>query len=287
MLGRSVYVGMEKLFCRQKTILIKETMMIVNILKDLKVLSDKRIAYYPNDARMVRTMFEAVENTLLPYDVDNESRLAVLIRLIMLCPNAQEKTYVITEFTNSIIAADYFFSVKIGEKAVHFLNKALMHFTQLLGNENESTVNDTETFIDEFQVTNLKGQQDRLSQAIKNILILNGSAQKLDVDLSLSEILLDYTPTSWCFKDMPFVILLCIVGGTLFSFPLTECMSPWRKSIQDGVPVSLLDAFAPMDMPYLFIGLIIIALAIFMVYWSGTPNNIQWMSKWAYWRFCK
>ena len=262
-------------------------MMINKVLLELKGLSDKHVASFPNDARLVRTMYEAVENTLLPYDADNESRLAVFIRLIMLCPHSKEKTYVITEFTNSIIAADYFFSVWKGQKAVHFFNKAFMHFTQLLGNVNESTISDTEAFIHEFRVTNLKGQQDRKDHAVKNVLILNGAVQKLELDLSLMEILLDYTPTSWCFKDMPFVVVLGIVGGTFFAFPLAECMSPWRKALADGTPVSLFEAFAPMDMPYLFVGLILIALAIFMVVWSGTPNYIRWMSKWAYWRFCK
>ena len=261
--------------------------MINKVLFDLKELSDKHVTNCPNDARLVRTMYEAVENTLLPHDADNESRLAVFIRLIMLCPNVGEKKYVIREFTNSIIAADYFFSVRKGEKAVHFLNKAFMHFTQLLNKENESTISDTDTFIHEFRVTNLKGQQDRQDHAVKNVLVLNGAVQKLELDLSLMEILLDYTPTSWCFKDMPFVVVLCIVGGSCFAFPLTECMAPWRKALADGTPVSLLEAFAPMDMPYLFVGLILIALAIFMVRWSGTPNNIQWMSKWAYWRFSK
>ena len=262
-------------------------MMINKVLLNLKGLSDKHVASFPNAARLVRTMYEAVENTLLPHDADNESRLAVFIRLIMLCPHSKEKTYVITEFTNSIIAADYFSSVWKGQKAVHFFNKAFMHFTQLLGNVNESTISDTDAFIHEFRVTNLKGQQNRQEHAVKNVLILNGAVLKLELDLSLMEILLDYTPTSWCFKDTPFVVVLGIVGGTFFAFPLAECMSPWRKALADGTPVSLFEAFAPMDMPYLFVGLILIALAIFMICWSGSSNNIQWMSKWAYWRFSK
>ena len=262
-------------------------MMINKVLLELKGLSDKHVASFPNDARLVRTMYEAVENTLLPHDADNESRLAVFIRLIMLCPHSKEKTYVITEFTNSIIAADYFSSVWKGQKAVHFFNKAFMHFTQLLGNLNESPISDTDAFIHEFRVTNLNGQQNRQEHAVKNVLILNGAVLKLELDLSLMEILLDYTPTSWCFKDTPFVVVLGIVGGTFFAFPLAECMSPWRKALADGTPVSLFEAFAPMDMPYLFVGLILIALAIFMICWSGSSNNIQWMSKWAYWRFSK
>ena len=56
-------------------------MMINKVLLELKGLSDKHVASFPNDARLVRTMYEAVENTLLPYDADNESRLAVFIRL--------------------------------------------------------------------------------------------------------------------------------------------------------------------------------------------------------------
>ena len=262
--------------------------MILNgILIDLKALSEKHITCYPNDARMVKAMYEAVEHTLWAYDTDNESRLSVYIRLIMLYPHAEEKMSVIKEFTSSIIAADYFFSVRKGKKAVHFLNKALRHFTQWLGKENEKTINETEAFIDEFRVTNLKGQRERQVHAVNNVLILNGAVKKFDVDLSLSEILLDYTPISWCFKDMPFILLLAISGGTFFAFPLAECMAPWRKALADGIPVSLLDAFVPMDLPYLFLGLILIVLAAFIVYWSGTSNYIQWMSKWAYWRFCK
>ena len=261
--------------------------MINKVLLGLKELSDKHATDYPNDARLVRTMYEAVENTLLPHDVDNESRLDVFIQLIMLCSNVSEKKYVITEFTNSIIAADYFFSVWKGQKAIHFFNKVLMHFTQLIDNANEPTISDTDAFIHEFRATNLKGQQNRQDHAVKNLLILNGAVQKLDLDLSLMEILLDYTPTSWSFRDMPFVVVLCIVGGSFFAFPLAECMSPWRKALADGIPVSLLEAFVPMDIPYLLFGLILVVLAIFMVGWSNSRSYIQWMSKWAYWRFCK
>ena len=68
-------------------------------------------------------------------------------------------------------------------------------------------------------------------------------------------------------------------------FPMAESMAPWRKAIADGTPVSLWEAFVPMDMLSFMIGLVLIVMAFVSVSWMGGPSYIRLMSKWSYWRF--
>lgn len=263
-------------------------MKIEDYLGEVKALCESDSKAYLEEEQMIQVMCRAVECTIYASKIDNDNRLATFIQLLMVGNRVKEyHRSLLMPFISNIIAADYYFSFKKDRKAVSFLNNALDSLSDYLEEELPMLIADTDEFIHEYRALNLKGQDVRKKNAVKNILILNGIVQKLDMDIPLSEILLDYTPTSWCFKDMPIILLLAIVGGTMFSFPLAECMSPWRKAIQEGVPVSLLDAFVPMDMPFLYIGLFLIALAFIGLSWSGSVNYIQWMSKWAYWKFCK
>lgn len=263
-------------------------MKIENYLDEVKTLCESGAKAHPEEKQMVQAMYRAVECTIYASKIDNDNRLSTFIQLLMTGNKGKEyERLLFMPFIGSIIAADYYFSVQKNRKAVSFLNDALERLADYLEEVLPILIADTDEFIYEYRVLNLKDQNVRKENAVKNILILNGIVQKLDIDLSLSEILLNNAPISWHFKDMSFILLLALSGGTCFAFPLAECMAPWRKALADGIPVSLLDAFVPMDLPYLFLGLILIALGIFMVWWSGTSNYIQWISKWAYWRFCK
>jgi hypothetical protein len=165
------------------------------------------------------------------------------------------------------------------------MKKALDCLSLYMEEELPLLIADNEEFILEYRVRNLKGQKQRHDDAVNNIYILHAAGQKLDLDLALPELLMDYVPMSWHLKHMVFLLVLTLCGGTLMGFPMAESMAPWRKAIADGTPVSLWEAFVPMDMLSFMIGLVLIVMAFVSVSWMGGPSYIRLMSKWSYWRF--
>ena len=261
-------------------------MSIEYFLDEVGELCEWKISSRPQDGKMIRAMYHAIKYTMDASTLVNESRLAVFIQLLTASTKVSEYTELVKQFVNSIIAADYYFSVMKAKKATSFMKKALDSLSLYLEEELPSLITDDEEFIQEFRVRNLKGQKQRENDAVNNIYILNAAAQKLDlIDLALPELLMDYVPDSCHYRHMVVLLMLSLCGGSLFAFSLTESMSPWRKALADGTPVSLWEAFVPMDMLSFVIGLVLIILAFVSIWWMGGPSFIRVMSKWSYWRF--
>ena len=262
-------------------------MKITDLLEDLKNVCDSHVSSFPREGRMIRTMYASIENTIHASETNNEDRLAAFIQLQMICSQAKEKKEQVMQFTNSIIAADYYFSITKAQKAVPFLNKALEKMADVLEEVEPLYIEDADAFINDFRATNLKEQQSRKNEAVNNVYILNGAAQKIRLELSLSEILMDYVPFSFHIKHFVFTLLTAIASGHFMGFPMVESMAPWRKAIADGKPVSLLEAFVPMDMPYFNTGIILLIITLASIFWTESRSYIRLMSKWAYWKFCR
>ena len=261
-------------------------MSIEYFLEEVGELCEWKISSRSQDGQMIRAMYHAIKCTMDASILVNESRLAVFIQLLTASTKVSEHTELVKQFVNSIIAADYYFSVMKAKKATSFMKKALDSLSLYLEEELPSLITDDEEFIQEFRVRNLKGQKQRENDAVNNIYILNAAVEKLDlIDLALPELLMDYVPKLWHLKHMAFLLVLSLCGGSLMGFPMAESMAPWRKAIADGVPVSLWEAFVPMDMLSFMIGLVLIVMAFISVSWMGGPSYIRLMSKWSYWRF--
>lgn len=260
-------------------------MSIEYFLEEVGELCEWKITSRSQDGQVIRAMYHAIEYTMNASTLVNESRLAVFIQLLTASTKEREQTGVVMQFAHSIIAADYYFSVMKEKKATSFMKKALDCLSLYMEEELPLLIADNEEFILEYRVRNLKGQKQRHDDAVNNIYILHAAGQKLDLDLALPELLMDYVPMSWHLKHMVFLLVLTLCGGTLMGFPMAESMAPWRKAIADGTPVSLWEAFVPMDMLSFMIGLVLIVMAFVSVSWMGGPSYIRLMSKWSYWRF--
>lgn len=260
-------------------------MGIEYFLDEVGELCEWKISSRPQDGQMIRAMYHAIKCTMDVSTLVNESRLAVFIQLLTASTKVSEYTELVKQFVNSIIAADYYFSVMKAKKATSFMKKALDSLSLYLEEELPSLITDDEEFIQEFRVRNLKGQKQRENDAVNNIYILNAVAQKLELNLALPELLMDYAPKLWHLKHMAFLLVLSLCGSSLMGFPMAESMAPWRKAIADGTPVSLWEAFVPMDMPSFVIGLVLIVLAFVCAFGLGGSSYIRVMSKWSYWRF--
>ena len=260
-------------------------MNIDDFLEEVESLCELEISAHPRDGQVIRAMYRALECTVDASRVDNETHLTVFIQLLMVIAKDKKNPELVMRFTNSIIAADYYFSVMKAKKAISFMNKAFDSLSVYLDDELPLLVADNEEFIMEFRTRNLQGQKQRKDDAVNNIYILNAAAEKLELDLALPELLMDYVPDSWHFKHMAFLLMLSLSGASLFALSLTESMSPWRRAIADGTPISLWEAFVPMDMLSFVIGLVLIVLAFVSIWWMEGPSYIRLMSKWSYWRY--
>ena len=261
-------------------------MNIEYFLDEVGELCEWKISSRSQDGQMIRAMYHAIKCTMDASKLDNDNRLAVFIQLLMAGVKEKNHQDLVIPFMDSIIAADYYFSVMKAKKATSFMKKALDSLSLYLEEELPSLITDDEEFIQEFRVRNLKGQKQRENDAVNNIYILNAAVEKLDlIDLALPELLMDYVPKSWHLKHMAFLLVLSFCGGSLMGFPMAESMAPWRKAIADGTPVSLWEAFVPMDMPSFVIGLVLIVLAFVFAFGVGGTGYIRVMSKWSYWRF--
>ena len=260
-------------------------MSIEYFLDEVGELCEWKISSRPQDGKMIRAMYHAIKYTMDASTLVNESRLAVFIQLLTASTNVKEHAELVKQFANSIIAADYYFSVMKAKRATSFMKKALECLSLYMEEKLPLLIEDDEKFIQEYRVRNLKWQKQRENDAVNNIYILNAAAEKLDIDLALPELLMDYAPKLWHVNHMAFLLVLSLCGGSLMGFPLAESMAPWRKAIADGTPVSLWEAFVPMDMPSFVIGLVLIVLAFVFAFGLGGPSYIRVMSKWSYWRF--
>ena len=260
-------------------------MSIEYFIEEVGELCEWKISSRPQDGKMIRAMYKAVECTMDATKLDNESRLAVFVQLLMAGVKEKNHQDLVMRFMDNIIAADYYFSVMKAKKATSFMKKALDCLSLYIEEKLPLLIADDEEFIQEYRVRNLKWQKQRENDAVNNIYILNAAAEKLDIDLALPELLMDYVPKLWHVNHMAFLLVLSLCGGSLMGFPLAESMAPWRKAIADGTPVSLWEAFVPMDMSSFVIGLVFIVLAFVFAFGLGGPSYIRVMSKWSYWRF--
>ena len=260
-------------------------MSIEYFIEEVGELCEWKISSRPQDGQMIRAMYHAIEYTMDASTLVNESRLDVFIQLLTASTNVKEHAALVKQFVNSIIAADYYFSVMKAKRATSYMKKALDCLSLYMEEKLPLLIKDDEEFIQEYRVRNLKGQKQRENDAVNNIYILYAAAEKLNIDLALPELLMDYAPTSWHLKHMAFLLVLSLCGGSLMGFPLAESMAPWRKAIADGTPVSLWEAFTPMDIPSFCVGLVFIVMAFVCVWWLGSLSYIRVMSKWSYWRY--
>ena len=122
---------------------------------------------------MIRAMYyHAIKCTMNASTLVNESRLAVFIQLLTASANVKEHVELVKRFANSIIAADYYFSVMKAKRATSFMKKALESLSLYMEEELPLLIEDDEKFIQEFKVRNLKGQKQRETISIFLLLQL-------------------------------------------------------------------------------------------------------------------
>ena len=185
-------------------------------------------------------------------------------------------------FTASLIAAEYYLSVGKGIRAVPFLNKALGHYAEILGTI-PASIEDAERFVREFRAQNLKGKFMREFQAVKNVFILTGAAQKLRLDMSLEELPADYCPTSRSFRSFLFILVMGIAGTLMVLTAFNE----HRVSRFAGEPIPFLDSLQPSEIPMVVIGLILVVTEFILLFWQYTPSYNRLVSRFHYWRFSR
>ena len=226
-------------------------------------------------------MFEALAVTLHASEYDNDTRLGCLFKLLMKCSTEWSRKQVVVDYTVALTAADYYFSVRKGLRAIPFLNRALEAYAQVTSTV-ACPVEDADRFLGQFRARNLKGKFSREYMAVKNLYILAGAAQKLGLEMAeLDELPADHVPTLWAWRDMPFIIMLGIVGALMFLCPLEE----YRDARLDGNPIQLLDTLQLTDIISVIIGLILISLEIGWLFSQYKPYYNRLMARIAYWKF--
>ena len=253
--------------------------------KELERVEAEFVSLHNRDSKRARTMLEAIVCVIFPTE-ENERRIMKLMMLVMGCSETKRMKTEWTQFTTSLIAADYYFSIKEGKKAVPFLNHALQLYCEWMEAKEKIEIKDADTYIKEFRTKNLKGQVERKKQAINCIYIYNEAARRLNLDLFLEE-LLDDVPFSWHKKNLFQILVMCLVSGKLLGISLSESLSPWFAAKESGHPISIFEAWQPMDLPMLYAGILMFLITIIFSIWVGSNNYISIMSKLAYWKFNK
>lgn len=258
-------------------------MKIEDLKKELVRIESEFVKLHEKERSRANAMLEALLCTIMPTE-KNETRLVKFLKSIMSCSDAGKNKRQLMEYVTSVISADYLLSIREGKKAIPFLNRALKLYGEWMGESLPLEIQDTNTFIHEFRATYLKGQKERKNQAINHIYICHEAARRLDIQLHLEE-LLDDVPTSWHVKTLFQILIMALVSGLLLSIPLAESMAPWRAANKSGTPISIFDAWHPMDESLLYAGIVMLLLTIGYTLWLGTRSYISLMAKLAYWKF--
>ena len=228
-------------------------------------------------------MYDALVVTLQASEYDNDTRLNCLFKQLLKCTTDWERKEEVMNFTASLIAADYYLSVGKGLRAVPFLNKALGHYAEILGTTIPTSIEDANRFVGEYRAQNLKGKFKREFQAVKNVFILTGAAQKLRLDLCLEELPADYCPTSRSFRSFLFILAMGIAGTLMVLTAFNE----HRVARFAGEPIPILDSLQPSEIPMVVIGLILVVAEFILLFWQYTPSYNRLVSRFHYWRFSR
>ena len=258
-------------------------MKIEDLKKELVRIESEFVKFHEKERSRANAMLEALLCTIMPTE-KNETKLVKFLKLIMSCPDAGKNKRQLMEYVTFIISSDYLLSIREGKKAMPFLNRPLKLYCEWMGESPVLEIQETSAFINEFRATYLKGQKGRKNQAIYHIYICHEAAHRLDIPLHLEELLED-VPTSWHINTFFQILIMALVSGHLLSIPLAESMAPWRAANKSGTPISIFDAWQPMDEPLLYAGVVMLLLTIGYTLWLGTKSYISLMAKMAYWKF--
>lgn len=246
-------------------------MKIDNILKRLEPEQDDRKS---------RILYDSFEKALRPSNFTNESRLATFMQLLMLC-SEERGNKMNTEFAKNILAFDYYMSVCHANKAVPFLNHA-MECSGLTGIE-FLPVTDKERFIGEFRSLNLKGKRKREQMSVRNILVLHQATRKMNLDLNLDELVLDYVPDSYVWEGFLASLVLILAGLYIALYQFEE----YRIERLSGGYMPFLDALQPGEIPVVLIALSVAVTAGWYTFAKCTPLHVRLMSRYYYWRYSR
>lgn len=258
-------------------------MKIEDLKKELERIDSAYIKCHEMERGRSRIMLDAILCVVMPPE-ENDARVMKLLRLIMSCSESGKNKHKLARYATSVISADYLLSIREGKKAMRFLNRALKLYGEWMGESTILEIKDADAFIDEFRATYLKGQKERKNQAINNIYILHEAGRRLNIQLCLEDLLED-VPTSWHLKTSFQLSIMALVSGYLLSIPLAESMAPWRAANKSGNPISIFDAWQPMDEPMLYAGIVLLFLTIGHMLWVGSKSYISMMGRVAYWKF--
>lgn len=245
-----------------------------------KILSEMKHAVYGKNIEIKKIMYDAMEATLCPSAIDDSTRLARFLWLVTHSASEDRCQTEVVQFTESLIAADYYFSAGKGRLAIPFLNKALDNYA-CLTDADLFTIVDIDFFVGHFRACNLKGKFRREWMVVKNLYILDGAARKVGLDLNLDELPADYIPFSWAVKDILLFILIGIIGTLLVLNPLDA----YRCARLDGNPIPLWDTLELPEILSVVMGIILIVAEFGLIIWQFTPNYNRLMAQLYYWRF--
>ena len=226
-------------------------------------------------------MFEALAVTLHASEYDNDTRLGCFFKLLMKCSTEWSRKQEVVDYTVALIAADYYFSVRKGLRAIPFLNRALEAYAQVTSTV-ACPVEDADRFLGQFRARNLKGKFSREYMAVKNLYILAGAAQKLGLEMAeLDELPADHVPTLWAWRTFPLILLLGVGGALMVMYAFSE----YRQARLGGTPIPLLDALQTEELPLVFLGLILVIAEFALLFWEHRPSYNHFMAGFYYWKF--
>lgn len=247
-------------------------MKIDNILKRLEPEQDDRKS---------RILYDSFEKALRPSNFTNESRLATFMQLLMLC-SEERGNKMITEFAQNILGFDYLMSACHANKAYPFFQRALECHSGLTGIESFS-VTDKERFIGEFRCLNLKRKRKREQMSVRNLLVLHQAARKMNLDLNLDELVLDYIPDSYVWEGFLASLVLTLAGLYIALYQFEE----YRIERLSGGYMPFFDALQPGEIPLVVFGISVAVMAGWYTLMKGTPTHVNLMSRYYYWRFSR
>lgn len=227
------------------------------------------------------SMYEALTVVLHPSDYDNDTRLNCLLKLLMKSAQAVDHKEEVIQFTSSLIATDYYFSLGNTHRPVPFLNKSLKAYRQVMGTV-QNSIENADYFAKEFIAGNFKGKFSREYMAVQNLYILAGAAQKLGLEMAeLDELPADQVPMLWTWRTFPLILLLGVGGALMVMYAFSE----YRQARLGGTPIPLLDALQPEELPLVFLGLILVIAEFALLFWEHRPSYNHFMAGFYYWKF--
>ena len=245
-----------------------------------KLLKEAKEVIYGKEYGIEGYMYNAIEATLHASELDPSTRKANYLKLIMLCASEERCKEEAVQFTTCLISSDYYLSIGKGILAIPFLNKALKHYAQITDMEPFS-ITDADNFAGQFRANNLKGKFKREFIAVKNLYVMDGMARKLGLDLSLDELPADCIPASWGFKDLPFFVVLGIIGALMVLNPFDE----YRSARLSGNPIPIWDTLDVTDMLSVLTGVMLITINFGLLLWQYKPSYNRLMAQFYNWKF--